>query len=918
MRPIKLTMRAFGPYADTVTLDMDSLGKDGLYLICGDTGAGKTTIFDAITFALYGEASGSHRDAAQLRSKYATSDTPTEVELIFNYSGDIYTVRRSPEYNRESKRGGGMTTIRAQAELIRPDGTVVTKTKEVDEAIRTLMGVDKTQFCQIAMIAQGDFRELLFASTDTRIKIFRKLFGTELYKNLQEELKSDAASAHREYEMLSLSAKQYLDGMYANSSFSEELEAARSGTLTLDETLALADKIISADKSEHSALSEKMAVIERELSKLAESLGKSQEIEKSKDALANAKTQLMARSAALDSLTEMLKQESARAPERDRLHEHITLTKGNLPRYDELEELREQQANEVCAISESSTSLSDILAQHEKSKAELRILSSEAEELSHTGEAIERLEAEKRELSARRQALTGLFHELSLYDVMTKQRDTVKAEYVLISTHAEQMQATLNKLNKAFLDDRAGILAETLSDGVPCPVCGSCHHPNPAKKALRAPTEEELRQAAEISEKTMAQAMEKSADAERLIGKCDEKYSTIRKLSAELLGAEYDDINSECQKQSGICDASIAKINTDIAAEQRRIARRRELAVIIPNLTAEIESLDAQARKLSDEVNAAKIRLDNLDKSVKKLVSLLEFDSRLSANKCIEAETAELSAHRIALEDAIAKHNNCKAEVTGLGETISLLESQLKDVSEINTSELSDRQNTLTGEKQLLSERITALQVRIETNTAALERYRSAAGKLVSAEKQLTSLRTLSNTANGSISGREKIMLETYVQMTFFDRIISRANTRFMMMSDGQYELKRRIVPENNRSQSGLELDVVDHYNGTERSVSTLSGGEAFKASLSLALGLSDEIQSSSGGIRLDTMFVDEGFGSLDENSLTQSIDTLIKLSDNCRLVGIISHVSELKERIERRIIVTKDRTGGSRAEIVV
>ncbi len=918
MRPLKLTMRAFGPYADTVTLDMDRLGKDGLYLICGDTGAGKTTIFDAITFALYGEASGSHRDAAQLRSKYAASDTPTEVVLVFDYSGDIYTVRRSPEYKRESKRGGGMTTSRAEAELICPDGTIVTKIKEVDEAIRTLMGVDKTQFCQIAMIAQGDFRELLFAATDTRIKIFRKLFGTGLYKELQEELKSAAASAHREYEMLSFGAKQYLDSIYADDSFSDELEAARSGKLTSEETLVLAEKIISADKSEHTALSERMTVIERELSELAKSLGKAQEIEKNKNALEDAKTQLIARSAALDSLTEALKQESARAPERDRLHEHITLTKGNLPRYDELEELRGQQANEMRGVSESSSALADILSQHEKSKAELRILSGEAEELSHTGEAIERLEAEKRELSARRQALTGLSHEISMYGAMTKQRDAVKAEYILISTHAEQMQATLNKLNKAFLDDRAGVLAETLSDGSPCPVCGSCHHPNPAKKALRAPTEEELKQAAEISEKTMAQAMEKSADAERLIGKCDEKYSAILRLSAELLGAEYDDIENECKKQTDICDASISKVSTELSAEQKRITRRSELAVIIPKLTAEIEALDTKSRKLSDEVNAAKSRLGNIDESIKKLTSLLEFNSRLSAQECIEAETAELSKYRAALEDAITRHNDCKAEVSGLGETISLLESRLKDASEIDTCALTDKHNTLTDEKRLLSERITALQVRIEANVSALTKYRSAAYKLASAEKQLISLRALSNTANGNISGREKIMLETYVQMTFFDRIISRANTRFMLMSGGQYELKRRIVPENNRSQSGLELDVVDHYNGTERSVSTLSGGEAFKASLSLALGLSDEIQSSSGGIRLDTMFVDEGFGSLDENSLAQSIDTLIKLSDECRLVGIISHVSELKERIDRRIIVTKDRTGGSRAEIVV
>lgn len=248
---------------------------------------------------------------------------------------------------------------------------------------------------------------------------------------------------------------------------------------------------------------------------------------------------------------------------------------------------------------------------------------------------------------------------------------------------------------------------------------------------------------------------------------------------------------------------------------------------------------------------------------------------------------------------------------------MNALTAQLKDAEEIDVDTEKKRQTELTTEKADLTKAITVISSRLDRNGEALKNIRKGSGRLTEVETKWTWVKALSNTANGNIGGKEKIMLETYVQMTYFDRILARANTRFMIMSGGQYELKRRIEAENNRSQSGLELDVIDHYNGTERSVKTLSGGESFKASLSLALGLSDEIQSSAGGIRLDTMFVDEGFGSLDDESLQQAMRALYGLTEGNRLVGIISHVSELKEKIDKQIVVTKEKSGGSRAEIV-
>ncbi len=918
MRPIKLKMSAFGPYAGTVTLDMDSLGRDGLYLICGDTGAGKTTIFDAIIFALYGEPSGTYRNTAELRSKYADAAVPTEVELVFEYSDKVYTVRRSPEYMRESKRGGGMTLSRAEAELIHPDGSVISKNREVDEAIRLLIGVDKTQFSQIAMIAQGDFRELLLASTDTRIKIFRKLFNTGLYRELQESLKSAVSTASREYEMLSASVLQYLDGISSNENSSTELDDAKSGKLSRDEVHAIVKSVIDGDTEDLATLLKETAELEEALKERTTELGKAQEIEKSRNALNNARLQLDTKTAALTILEAELEKETNAAPERDKLYESITLTKNDLPRYDELEALKLRLAEEIKSDAKISAELSASIAAHAEKKKLLALLMEEADTLKHSGEAKEYLEAKIRELSTERERLSALLVDVREYESMTSLLDKAKAEYLAVSNKSEQAQNTYRQLNKLFLDEQAGVLAESLGEGLPCPVCGSTDHPSPAKKSSHAPSEEELKRAAEISEQTLAEAKKKSAAASMLAGKCEEKHAAVKQAAKSMLFDTGTDIDKKCAEKIAGCDSKIKKLANELSAEIERIKRRDELSLLIPRITSEAEEADSIARRLSEESSAVKNRIDSISEAVGRLASELEFDSRSAANASIEARTAKLAILQKNLDEAVKRHSDCKAEVIGLNDSIARLEASLSNSVKYDLDSLYAECTALDDKKRITGESAAALKLRIDKNTSALEKYLHTAEKLEKAEKHLISIRTLSSTANGNISGKEKIMLETYIQMTFFDRIIARANTRFMMMSDGQYELKRRTVSENHRSQSGLELDVIDHYNGTARSVSTLSGGETFKASLCLALGLSDEIQSSAGGIRLDTMFVDEGFGSLDENSLSKSIETLLKLSDNCRLVGIISHVSELKERIDKRIVVTKDRTGGSDAKIIL
>ena len=355
----------------------------------------------------------------------------------------------------------------------------------------------------------------------------------------------------------------------------------------------------------------------------------------------------------------------------------------------------------------------------------------------------------------------------------------------------------------------------------------------------------------------------------------------------------------------------------EMTAEEEKIWRKVELDTLIPDTESALKQLDTAIRERTENIASLKASIAELDIQLEAFASKLQFPDKQAAT----AEIKRLKGEQTRLKEVLAKaekahqeQSKASAEINGL---ILQLKKQLEGVEQKDFEKLSDQRDELKGNIAKLTEKQQHIHVRKAANETALGNIRTKSSELEGLETRLTWVRSLSNTANGNLSGKEKIMLETYVQMAFFDRIISRANTRFMIMSGGQYELKRCRTADNNRSQSGLELDVIDHYNGTERSVRTLSGGESFKASLSLALGLSDEIQASAGGIRMDTMFVDEGFGSLDEDSLQQAMKALTGLAESNRLVGIISHVTELKERIDRQIVVTKERSGGSRLQII-
>ncbi len=914
MRPITLTISAFGPYAGENLLDMDRLGKDGLYLICGDTGSGKTTIFDAITFALFGEASGTQRDTAGLRSKYADAGTKTFVKLTFESNGKLYTVKRIPEYMREAKRGTGMTPQRPEAELTLPDGNIITKIREVDAAIHDILGVDREQFSQIAMIAQGDFKKLLLASTEERIKIFRKLFGTELYQRIQEELKKAVADAKNEYDILSAAVAGHTAELKSDTAYECKIDDARSGRLLLPEIKDLAKDLISYDTARLSELESQTKELEIKLEEVQYLLGKAEEQKKNRDYLEKTEKELEGAKITTSELFKKLYEEEGKKPYRDSLSERISLISATLTDYEELDSgLKELQELETSLL------LSEKKLEVDKSRLnEFNILQeeyfSEFELLKNVSEQKSKTESELTSYIMRSEQLEKLTSELLEIDSLKDKLAIAQEEYLNASEKSGVIRERFNLINKAFLNAQAGLLSLSLNDGDPCPVCGSKHHPSPAVCMADAPTEAELNEAAKAAEEALAFASEKSAEASRILGQYNEKISVVK--------GKADSLSVKCDADSVRLEwETVSSVRKDIRSEltelEGKLERFKELSELIPKIREDASALEAELGRLREESASQKSRCNTINENLQKIAAGLEFDSKASAEAAIKAISEEYQTTVNTLENLRQAHTDSVITEKSLSESAERLRTSLSD-EEFDEVSLYKERDIISEQRSKLYELITEYKVRISHNSSALENLIKLGEKAENTLARLIRLRVLSSTANGTVTGKERIMLETYVQMTFFDRIIRRANTRLMIMSGGQYELYRRRDPQSNRSQSGLELDVIDHYNGTKRGVNTLSGGEIFKASLSLALGLSDEIRSSSGGIKLDTMFVDEGFGSLDEESLRQAIDTLAMLSEKTRLVGIISHVSELKERIDKHIVVKKERAGGSHAQIVI
>lgn len=921
MRPIRLTMSAFGPYASKTVLDLDQLGTSGLYLITGDTGAGKTTIFDAITFALYGEASGDRRAAGMFRSKYAAAEIPTEVELVFVYAGKQYTVRRNPEYERPKTRGEGSTLEHANAELWYPDGRVITKNRDVDRAIEEIMGIDRNQFAQIAMIAQGDFWKLLFAPTDERKKIFRRIFKTESYQILQEKLKEESGTLNAECGKARDSIKQYISGISCDEDhvLAINVKKAKEGTMPVAEVIELLEQLLKDDEGREKQLNAAIKESEKLLETINGNLGKIEAREKAEKDLIQARNELKKENENNKKLKDAFEAEKAKKPEIDKASEEKTRIETEYPRYDALDDLKnliitaeEKIENDEKKLEEDQTTYDDDKKAYENEKKEL-------ESFTDVGAGKEKLSRQKDKAEEKKKKLGDLSRLIEEYHKKTDDLADLQEKYRKAKEVFQKATADYEEKNRAFLDEQAGILAESLEEGKPCPVCGSVEHPCIARKSENAPTEAQLKESKEAADTARTVAEEKSGDCISARTALDNKKEEIEKQIKELgfsCGIEEAESKLPDKKQAVVSE--IASLSKELDEIDKKIKRKLELSENLPKKEIELNKIFEDLTKRKTQLGVDKASLKANKEQFEKESKSLKFTSKADAEQEARRLEKVIADGKVAFDTAQTELAKSKEKIAEFEGSIKQLKEQLATDCGLNREEEEKKKAAISDKKKADDAESKNVHSRIDKNKTALKNINDKSGDLKTLEKRYTWIRALSNTANGNVSGKEKIMLETYIQTTYFDRIIARANTRFLVMSSGQYELKRRREAENNRSQSGLDLDVIDHYNGSERAVNTLSGGEQFKASLSLALGLADEIQSSAGGVKLDTMFVDEGFGSLDDESLDQAMKALSGLADGNRLVGIISHVNELKNRIDRQIVVKKEGSKGSKATIVV
>lgn len=926
MKPLKLTMSAFGSYAGKNVIDFTGQ-QQGIFLITGDTGAGKTTIFDAITYALYNQTSGGERNGNMMRSQYAQPETETYVELEFLYRGQTYRVRRNPDYKITKTLKNGK--IREQkvphsVELTLPDGTVFPEKKNATDAkIIEILGLTADQFSQIVMIAQGDFLKLLYTKSDERKMIFSKLFRTDIYWKIQENLRRKSME---------------MDERIQENDRAFEQEKSRiillpeSEEIPLDELVErLRERLKDALKEQNlrranvEELNKKITKYE-EINKLFRSLEKIRQTGKELEA------RQVESKERRQQIENALKADKVLVAEQQNLRQQQTVEQS----VQAIAKMEETLTNNQEMFETLKTQLQEVEAEQKREAADIQKKMLALEQSFPSYEALQNARSEEQQAKKVWEDLGKTseesFHKkeagiAALKEQQKRQEQIVeqtKKNWEQTSLSASESAKHYEHMYEAFLKEQAGILAENLSAGCPCPVCGSTVHPDPAKLSDHAVTELEVEQAkktraaaeekrdlayaafeAEKTEKQkLAQAVEKEeADfvlaqtiAKQQRKEAEQNYVSLQKIAEQIREKLVYPSLAEAKKQ-------YAAMQKALAAAEQEIERKRQK---VSELAEAMNTLKGQ--KLAEEENQ-KTAKKLAAKTEKEYAKLLEKSGFVSEETYHLAILPERSRSKLEREEK-EYESQCLRQQSEQ----KLLEKQVSGKTYTDTTELNEQ---LKAEKQALKE---AEKTYMELHTA-YENDRSVLqncavylekGKKLESEDQV--IKSLSKTANGRLSGSAKIDFETYIQRQYFKQIIHEANKRLLTMSNHQFILKLKEEANTGRkTNEGLDLSVYSLVTDSERDVKTLSGGESFLAALAMALGLSDIVERSAGAIHPDMMFIDEGFGSLDAQSRQQAIEVLGELAGDSRMVGIISHVTELKEQIDRKLVVSRT-DKGSRA----
>lgn len=1013
MRPVRLTISAFGPYAGTQVLDFTELGGRTFFLVHGPTGSGKTAILDAICFALYGDTSGAERDGKQMRSDHAGLSEPTEITLDFAVGAETYRVKRSPEQERPKKSGEGTTTMRSTATLWEltgvksgeEDGAVLADgCIKVTEAVGKLLGFKSSQFRQVVMLPQGEFRRLLTADSRERQVILETLFRTEVYRRIEEALKDSArglqesfkkSSARRTWvlqeagtdnrgelekrynlhkEQLKEAVLQIKQGREAVKAVQDRLNIGRQIQEKLKEKTEAQAAVAGLEAKAREFEAQRVVLARAGLaSGLVDAerslMVRRSETEKAARYLLEKQKLQEQALGAKDGARRKLLAETEKEPKREAARRKVIDLEGCAEKVAALEGAR----NKVRESREKAVSADGQQKDCEKSLAELRhTLEEKAKahlEAVNQAALTPALEAACREaaqLYGKRKTLEEQQAELTLtkkaYQSASLRFQQTRDQYLSTKEELAGLQEVWNK-------GQAAILAGTLSEGAPCPVCGSTEHPSPTRSKATLPGEAELKSRQQALTKlesrrdkahTELSALEtKKATLENRVEDMEKEMGESAGLSLESLlktGREAKERRQQASRATETASAldraiqelkqrekllveqldllkeAFEKVRADLEAAQA-VAREREATV--PEDLREAASLQKaleQARSSRDQLAAA---LEQARKEVEETAQTLAGAETAAqeASTGLEAAVKRAEQEELAflrrLEESgfknIPEYETARRTI----EEIRLMEKEIKDfdgnlaaagdrlrralqaaegLTEPRLKELDDERK----KAEMALEQSVALEVQLrgeaEREDSWLKQLHDLENSLEEVEDKYRVLGRISEVANGK--NRYGLTFQRFVLGALLDDVTVAATQRLKLMSRGRYHLQRTLDRARSNAAGGLELEVFDTYTGTARGVATLSGGETFLASLSLALGLADVVQSYAGGIHLDTIFVDEGFGTLDPESLDFALRALIDLQKGGRLVGIISHVPELKERIDARLEVSPTERG--------
>lgn len=930
MRPLKLSFESFNSYANNTSIDFEDFNSNGIFLITGPTGSGKTTIFDAIKYALYGVASGEDRKNISNFSDFANLESPSTVTFEFLHRGVKYRIERISSYQvpkknktpeTDKKTLTQKTTVNFYQLIDGEEKLLASNARKVNEEVQSLLGIDKNQFSQIVMIAQGDFSKILTADGGDREKLLRNIFNTEIYQQLQERLKADTSQLEKEHEKNLAKAKNALQDINLNDQEQsdkvlEYLNNEKTILSHLDEIHTFIEEQNSALNKEAHSLDSKTIKLSNKKNALTQNLALVQSNQKIKDQISACNEYLDLHKPILDQKKSAYDQAKKNEVEIEKLHSDITKLEEKIGRYDSATEKVESIELEISKLDSQLLEHKQQIEQLDKKSAETQTLQNELkekkqrlEENSNKLTEIERLISEIEQTVKRKENA----------DVYSEKLDEEQIALEELSIKYNQSKEAYQSAEQKFNAAQAGILASKLIEGSPCPVCGSIHHPQIASLSNNVPSETEIKKLKDTMESIRQKKQKQSEVAATSKTKLDFennefKQSFTHVLSAVHLIDEFENVESfeelahaneiliqqksaiESQnKEKEILESGIDKTDIDLKNIEKSKAETNNSIQELTN------RLNRRHGELSSIKNSGDlIDIDKIKISLENYVTRLEILSNQLAQSKEEFERESFEFEK--------QKSLCQE-----------LKNQFDNTLCIDPSNLKDQIQEIDIKQQVIRNKITEINRMININESPLNTIKRIHHDAITTEKKYNTTKTLHDFVSGASSNSEygRISLENYVQRTYLQRVVKAANDRLAVMTDSQFVLKTK-GDKKYKKNDYLDLEVTDLYTGKDRDVKSLSGGEKFMTSLALALGFSDVIQQDAGGIQLDSMFIDEGFGTLDSETLEQALRLLDQLSTNSNtLVGIISHVEELKNRIPQQIVVSKDLNGSS-LEVVI